>query len=104
MKKDYELLNKLKALSDGTRLEIVALLIEKKMCVCELSKILNMSQPRVSRHLKILTDSGILDYEKTAQKVFYSVKRKDPLNEKFFKIIKGERREKRKNKNSICLC
>jgi len=104
MKKNDYILKRFKALSDRTRLEILSLLIQKKMCVCELSKILNMSQPRVSRHLKILTDSGILNHEKTAQKVFYSINSKDPINVKFFTIVKKGKYEKRKNKNSICMC
>jgi ArsR family transcriptional regulator len=42
----------LKALSDPTRLEIVALLSFRPHCVCELVNIIGFSQPTISRHLR----------------------------------------------------
>ncbi|MEJ5307155.1 MAG: metalloregulator ArsR/SmtB family transcription factor [candidate division WOR-3 bacterium] len=104
MKYSDRVLKKLKALSDKTRLEIVSLLIDKKICVCELSKILKMSQPRISRHLKILTESGILKYEKVAQKVFYYINRKDKTNKSIINLIERELYEERKNKSPVCVC
>lgn len=104
MGKKDELLKKLKSISDKTRLNIILLLIDKKMCVCELSTILKMSQPRISRHLRILTESGILKYEKVAQKVFYSLNRDDKINEIILTLIEKESYEKRKNQSSICVC
>jgi len=50
-----------KTLSDETRLNLVLLLREKgELCVCELTSILRESQPKISRHLAILRDSGLL--------------------------------------------
>ncbi|MDH7603911.1 MAG: ArsR family transcriptional regulator, partial [Melioribacter sp.] len=60
--------------------------------------ILKMSQPRISRHLKILTESGILKYEKVAQKVFYYINRKDKTNKSIINLIERELYEERKNK------
>lgn len=50
-----------KNLSDDTRLTLVLLLREKgELCVCELTAILNQSQPKISRHLALLRESGLL--------------------------------------------
>ncbi len=50
-----------KGLSDETRLKLVLLLREKgELCVCELTLILKESQPKVSRHLALLRESGLL--------------------------------------------
>ncbi len=50
-----------KNLSDETRLSLVLLLREKgELCVCELSSTLKESQPKISRHLALLRESGLL--------------------------------------------
>lgn len=50
-----------KNLSDETRLNLVLLLREKgELCVCELSSTLKESQPKISRHLALLRESGLL--------------------------------------------
>jgi ArsR family transcriptional regulator len=51
----------LRALADGTRLRVInLLLIEKELCVCELTEALEMVQPKVSRHLAILREAGLV--------------------------------------------
>jgi ArsR family transcriptional regulator len=52
-------LNIFAALADPTRLRILALLREMELSVGELAQVLGQSQPRVSRHIKILVDAGI---------------------------------------------
>ena len=50
-----------KVLSDETRLNLALLLREKgELCVCELTLILKESQPKISRHLALLRDTGLL--------------------------------------------
>ncbi|MBA2816263.1 metalloregulator ArsR/SmtB family transcription factor [Candidatus Pantoea persica] len=50
-----------KSLSDDTRLTLVLLLCEKgELCVCELTAILNQSQPKISQHLALFRESGLL--------------------------------------------
>ena len=49
-----------KALSDETRLRLVHILLHYELSVNELVSILDMGQSRVSRHLKILTEAGLL--------------------------------------------
>jgi ArsR family transcriptional regulator len=61
-----------KALSDLTRLQSVLLIRqETELCVCELMAALELSQPKVSRHLALLRDLELLEAEKRGQWVFY---------------------------------
>ena len=52
----------MKALSDPNRVKIIKLLQQKMMCVCELQGALNIAQPTVSKHLKILEEAGLVDF------------------------------------------
>jgi ArsR family transcriptional regulator len=54
----------LKALSDPGRLKILFMLKERPLCVCEITAVLGLSQPAVSRHLKILEDADLLRSER----------------------------------------
>lgn len=61
-----------RALSDSTRLRCLLLLLsEGPVCVCEFVHALDLSQPRVSRHLGQLRDMGIVDDERRGQWVYY---------------------------------
>lgn len=62
-----------KALSEDSRLRILALLIDGDMCVCDIENELNMTQSNVSRHLIALKNSGIVDSKKRAQWAFYGI-------------------------------
>ncbi|MEQ6885453.1 metalloregulator ArsR/SmtB family transcription factor [Salicola sp. Rm-C-2C1-2] len=61
-----------RALSDTTRLNSLLLLQQEgRLCVCELVAALDLSQPRVSRHLSQLRDQGIVQDERRGQWVHY---------------------------------
>lgn len=60
------------ALADPIRLEILEYLRDGEKCVCEIIPHLNILQPVVSRHLKILKDAGIVTDRKEGNKRFYS--------------------------------
>lgn len=64
-------LNEIRALGEETRLRIVIALARGELTVTELTHILQQSQPRVSRHVKILADAGILDRHREGAWVFY---------------------------------
>ncbi len=51
----------IKALADKNRLRILKMLQQRAMCVCEIREVLGLSQPSVSKHLKILKDAGIIE-------------------------------------------
>lgn len=65
--------DKLKLLSDGTRLTILSLLKDREFCVCELVEILEISQPGVSQHLRKLKSQGLVKEDKRGQWVYYSL-------------------------------
>lgn len=49
-----------KALSDETRLKIVEMLGDEELCACKILESFNITQPTLSYHMKILTDSGLV--------------------------------------------
>lgn len=61
------------AVSDPTRLRILALLSRMELSVGELAQLLDQSQPRVSRHVRILADAGIVDRRKEGSWVFLAI-------------------------------
>src|ERR671920_499481 len=72
-----------RALADPTRLRIVALLRAMELSVGELAQILGQSQPRVSRHLKILADAGVLERRKEGSWVFLTLAEHDRVDPMF---------------------
>lgn len=64
---------KFKALADETRMRLVHILFHYELSVNELVRILGMGQSRVSRHLKILAEAGLLKPRRDGLWVFYSV-------------------------------
>lgn len=74
---DAEQLSKvLKALADPTRLRLVSLIKsapEGEACVCDLTAPLGLRQPTVSHHLKVLVEAGLLQRERRATWVWYSL-------------------------------
>ena len=61
------------ALSDETRLEIVELLRKGERCVCELTDTLDAAQSRLSFHLRVLKDAGIVRDRKDGRWVHYEL-------------------------------
>src|SRR5258708_9258284 len=51
----------LRAAAEGTRLRILALLAEAELTVSDLTDILRQSQPRISRHLRLLAEAGLVE-------------------------------------------
>jgi ubiquinone/menaquinone biosynthesis C-methylase UbiE len=62
-----------RSLGDPTRLRIIALLRAMELSVGELAQVLGQSQPRVSRHVKILIDAGLAERRKEGSWVFLSL-------------------------------
>jgi ArsR family transcriptional regulator len=61
------------ALSDETRLEIVRLLSHGERCVCQLVDVIGAAQPRLSFHLKVLKDAGLVHDRREGRWMYYSV-------------------------------
>src|SRR5690606_15435607 len=68
-----------RALADPTRLRIFALLRAMELSVGELAQVLGQSQPRVSRHIKILADAGLAVRRKEGSWVFLALADTAPL-------------------------
>ncbi|MCV7285040.1 helix-turn-helix transcriptional regulator [Mycolicibacterium wolinskyi] len=67
---------KLKALADPVRLQLFSAVASHaggEACVCDISVGLDVSQPTVSHHLKVLRDAGLLTSERRASWVYYAV-------------------------------
>lgn len=63
----------LRALADPTRLRIMRLLADMELAVGELAQVLGQSQPRVSRHIKILCDAGLAERRREGSWVFLRI-------------------------------
>lgn len=69
-----------RALADSTRLRILALLRSMELSVGELAQVLGQSQPRVSRHVKILCDAGLAERRKEGSWVFVALGKPDRVS------------------------
>jgi len=67
------LLAGLRAAGEPTRLRLLALCAHGELSVTELTQILGLSQPRVSRHLKLLVEAGLLERFREGTQVFYRI-------------------------------
>lgn len=76
----------LKLLGDKTRLTIFSLLKIKELCVCELTALLDVSQPAISQHLRKLKLLNLVNERKKGQWVYYSLRMPD-VEDKMLKAI-----------------
>jgi ubiquinone/menaquinone biosynthesis C-methylase UbiE len=74
------LLTALRAVAEPTRLRLVVLCARGELTVSELTQILGQSQPRVSRHLKLLCEAGLLDRFREGSWVFYRLSQSGPAS------------------------
>jgi ArsR family transcriptional regulator len=65
------------ALSDPKRMKIIKLLLNRKLCVCEFTEVLDVTQSTVSHHLNILENSGLIRGFKKGKWTFYEVENPD---------------------------
>ncbi|MDR1132307.1 MAG: metalloregulator ArsR/SmtB family transcription factor [Oscillospiraceae bacterium] len=62
-----------KAVSDPTRLKIINALILSEMCVCDIAALMDMTQPAVSHHLKVLRQLRLVKYRREGKVVYYAL-------------------------------
>ena len=72
------LLSSLRAAAEPTRLRLLALAGRGAFCVSEFTEILGQSQPRLSRHLKLLCDCGLLDRVREGANVWFALPHGEP--------------------------
>lgn len=63
-----------KALGHPARLQMVLAVADGEQCVCELTELVGLDMSTISKHLSVLTQSGVLVSEKRANKVFYRLR------------------------------
>lgn len=68
-----------KALGDRTRLRILGLLRNGELCVCDLTEVLEISQPGVSQHIRKLRQSGLVKERRGGQWTYYSLNEEHPF-------------------------
>ena len=71
----------LKAAAESSRLRILALISRGDLTVSDITEILNQSQPRVSRHLKLLMDAGLVERYQEGSWAFFRVSDDDAVRE-----------------------
>lgn len=75
-------------LGDTTRFRIVQLLVvHQELCVTDLAKILQISMPAVSQHLRILELSDVVDKERMGQMICYMLKKSNPAVGAVLKLL-----------------
>lgn len=62
-----------KALGDENRLKILHIIGNGEVCACKLLDFLEIEQPTLSHHMKILTDSGIVTARKNGKWIYYKI-------------------------------
>ena len=73
MKNYLTYVNTFKALSDETRLRILAMIGHDEPCACEIQECFQIRQPTLSYHMKILTDCGLLNCRRDGKRMLYSI-------------------------------
>lgn len=68
-----------KLLSDETRLRVVSLLYNNELCVCQITGILNVSQPKVSKALSKMRDLNLVNDTRKDKFVYYTLKEDELL-------------------------
>ena len=69
----YDLSELFKVFGDSTRIRILFVLFEAEVCVCDLAKVLNMTQSAISHQLRILKQNKLVNSRREGKSVFYSL-------------------------------
>ncbi len=63
----------MKALSDPNRVAVLKILEQGELCVCEIQHLLELAQPTVSKHMKILEEAGLVNRRRQGTWILYSL-------------------------------
>lgn len=79
------LANKFKALSEDVRLQILALIVQHdELCVCEVERLLEISQSKASRHLRYLLNAGLVQDQRDGLWIYYRLAEPDSKADRRF--------------------
>ncbi len=62
-----------KALDNPSRLKIINAIMLSEMCVCDIAALMNMNQPAISHHLRVLRQAQLIKYRREGKIVYYSL-------------------------------
>lgn len=80
----------LRGLADVNRLRIINLLLHRnELCVCDIERVLDMSQTKVSRHLTILRNSGLVLARREGRWMYYSLHTDSEFKHLLFDTLRG---------------
>lgn len=69
----YDLAELFKVFGDSTRIRILYALFEAELCVCDISKLLGLTQSAVSHQLRVLKNSRLVKFRREGKTVFYAL-------------------------------
>ena len=69
----YEVSELFRVFGDSTRIKILYVLFESELCVCDIARLLNLTQSAVSHQLRILKASNLVRFRREGKTVFYSL-------------------------------
>ena len=69
----YDLAELFKVFGDSTRIKILYALFEAELCVCDISKLLGLTQSAVSHQLRVLKNSRLVKFRREGKTVFYAL-------------------------------
>ena len=69
----YDLAELFKIFGDSTRVKILYALLESELCVCDIAKLMDVSQSAVSHQLRVLKGSKLVKFRREGKTVYYSL-------------------------------
>ncbi|MBR6384827.1 MAG: winged helix-turn-helix transcriptional regulator [Ruminococcus sp.] len=69
----YDAAELLKVFGDSTRIRIIFVLCQNEMCVCDIAKLLNMTQSAISHQLRVLKQARLVSTRRDGKTIFYSL-------------------------------
>ncbi len=94
-------LSQLRAAAEHTRLRLLHILSHNELTVTEITAVLDQSQPRVSRHLKILCEAGLLDRIQEGASVFYRLAHDATVSRALLVLLPEHDRQLRRDRERL---
>ena len=69
----YDAAELLKVFGDSTRIRIIFVLCQSEMCVCDIARLLNMTQSAISHQLRVLKQARLVSSRREGKTIFYSL-------------------------------
>ena len=69
----YEAAELLKVFGDATRIRIIFVLCQSEMCVCDIARLLGMTQSAISHQLKVLKAANLVESRREGKTIYYSL-------------------------------